>query len=76
MKKITEKMREKMEKTGKYPRNWNSGAVFSLSLTWDAENHVISANEVGNDLKAYLAKWPGKKKFHTTNPGLYISYTR
>jgi hypothetical protein len=77
MKKITKKMQKELETSvPNWTRNWDSGAVFSISLDWNTEQQVVSVREVRKDLQAYLNKWPGRRKFVATRPTLSINYVR
>jgi len=80
MKKITKEMNKQLE-NGITPKSikgkWDAGALFNVSMTWDAENYATDAKEVEKALRAYLKKWPGLKKFRIDSSFfLDISHTR
>jgi hypothetical protein len=82
MRKLTVKMKERIENEGLIVRNWDAGAKFDLYMDWDCEDHIINAEEVLKDLKRYLRDWPGIEKYGVKREiggrslSIWIDYTR
>lgn len=81
MVRITKKMLEYLNKIPfkqpKWTKKWDAGCVVIVSMDWEHDTYAISAKEVVDELKVYLEKWPGCKKFKLDGkPFVEIDFVR
>ena len=79
MYKITPKIQKKIAKNtlGRSMRKqWNSGASFRVSMDWDADKHIISAEEVKQAVINHLNKSTALRKLKVLSINISTDYVR